>query len=431
MASNVRSWKSTMRVLSLGRHRATRRFTAAAIVAASLLGTTLPAGAATTPALGIVIVGSGRVTSQPAGIACPGRCTATFAAGTSVVLTAQPNNGSTFLQWGGSCTGTGACTVKMSTLRAVAAQFLAEAKTQPLPTPYVAVPGPYSGSNGQNGTGITFYVTPGGSSILNVFVPTASIACSPSGSGGGPFGILQAAIQPDGSFSATASHESIGFGPASGFSFLGDRIKVTSTVTGHFHAATATTAASAAGVWRYDIDVAHGTTPYLCTSNDQSWTATLSREPLQHKIVVEPGNYSGSNGQTGSGVTFSVAPGGRSMLNISVPTTDLPCTPAKVATDHLAIPQVPIEANGSFASTTSQQGVFNGEAAKFTYTFVGHFEAEPHLVEHRPLPGYGAKTLRPPVARPQCARPTTRTGRRVFNPRRPAVCGKLGTRLEV
>ena len=39
------------------------------------------------------------VTSSPAGISCPGRCTATFAAGTTVVLTETSKNGSKFVGW--------------------------------------------------------------------------------------------------------------------------------------------------------------------------------------------------------------------------------------------------------------------------------------------------------------------------------------------
>ena len=56
--------------------------------------------------------GTGTVASVPAGIACAPTCTANFAVGTSVVLTATPAIGSTFSGWsGGGCSGTGTCTV--------------------------------------------------------------------------------------------------------------------------------------------------------------------------------------------------------------------------------------------------------------------------------------------------------------------------------
>jgi len=67
--------------------------------------------------------GSGTVTSNPAGISCGATCSAAFAIGTMVTLTAAPAAGSTFSGWSGSCTGTGACTVTMSAARAVTANF--------------------------------------------------------------------------------------------------------------------------------------------------------------------------------------------------------------------------------------------------------------------------------------------------------------------
>jgi phospholipase C len=52
---------------------------------------------------------AGRVISTPAGIDCPGECTATFAKGAAVVLTPAPEPGTTFAGWSGPCTGTGTC----------------------------------------------------------------------------------------------------------------------------------------------------------------------------------------------------------------------------------------------------------------------------------------------------------------------------------
>ena len=72
-----------------------------------------------------------RVTSAPAGISCPGKCAATFAAGSRVLLTPKSKGGSRFLRWGGDCTGAGACRVRVSALAAVAAEFVGS-KAQPL-----------------------------------------------------------------------------------------------------------------------------------------------------------------------------------------------------------------------------------------------------------------------------------------------------------
>jgi hypothetical protein len=68
--------------------------------------------------------GSGTVTSSPAGISCGSTCSANFASGTQVTLTANPDDGSTFAGWsGGGCSGTGTCVVTVSAAVTVTATF--------------------------------------------------------------------------------------------------------------------------------------------------------------------------------------------------------------------------------------------------------------------------------------------------------------------
>jgi phospholipase C len=69
--------------------------------------------------------GSGTVTSNPAGINCGSACTASFQSGTSVTLTATPASGSTFTGWSGACSGSGNCTVNLTTASSVTATFAA------------------------------------------------------------------------------------------------------------------------------------------------------------------------------------------------------------------------------------------------------------------------------------------------------------------
>ena len=68
-------------------------------------------------------VGSGTVSSTPAGISCGATCTASYASGQQVTLQATPTPGSIFAGWSGACTGTGACTVTMNAGTAVTATF--------------------------------------------------------------------------------------------------------------------------------------------------------------------------------------------------------------------------------------------------------------------------------------------------------------------
>jgi 5-hydroxyisourate hydrolase-like protein (transthyretin family) len=71
--------------------------------------------------------GSGTVTSSPGGIGCSPGCSHDYAAGTSVVLTATPASGSSFVGWSGACSGTGACHVTLNAATSVTASFNAEA----------------------------------------------------------------------------------------------------------------------------------------------------------------------------------------------------------------------------------------------------------------------------------------------------------------
>jgi List-Bact-rpt repeat protein len=69
-------------------------------------------------------IGSGTVTSAPAGINCGTACSADFAVGTSVTLTAAPTGMSSFNIWSGACTGSGStCTLTMDAAKSVTASF--------------------------------------------------------------------------------------------------------------------------------------------------------------------------------------------------------------------------------------------------------------------------------------------------------------------
>ena len=68
--------------------------------------------------------GKGTITSSQGGISCGNLCSATLAAGTSVVLTASPSIGSTFTGWSGACTGASlTCIVSVNSSLNVSATF--------------------------------------------------------------------------------------------------------------------------------------------------------------------------------------------------------------------------------------------------------------------------------------------------------------------
>jgi hypothetical protein len=82
--------------------------------------------------LSVTLEGTGSGTVTGAGISCPSACSSSQPNGASVVLTASPNAGSTFLGWGGgACTGTGACAIAMNSDSSVTASFAAKAPATP------------------------------------------------------------------------------------------------------------------------------------------------------------------------------------------------------------------------------------------------------------------------------------------------------------
>ncbi len=77
-------------------------------------------------ALGVVLAGTGTgtVTSNPPGITCGVDCGEIFPHGTMITLNATAASGSRFDGWsGGGCSGTGACTVTLSSATQVTATF--------------------------------------------------------------------------------------------------------------------------------------------------------------------------------------------------------------------------------------------------------------------------------------------------------------------
>ncbi len=73
--------------------------------------------------LSVSKTGYGTVISDVAGINCGSACSASYASGTNVTLTASSGGGYTFSGWSGVCSGTGVCVVTMSQSRSVTAVF--------------------------------------------------------------------------------------------------------------------------------------------------------------------------------------------------------------------------------------------------------------------------------------------------------------------
>jgi subtilase family protein/List-Bact-rpt repeat protein/fibronectin type III domain protein/fervidolysin-like protein/HYDIN/CFA65/VesB family protein len=86
--------------------------------------TTTPSDVAFTLTLAIRGSAGGTVTSAPAGIGCGSSCSASYAAGTMVTLTATPGSQASFKGWGGACSGSATtCTLAMSRAQSMTATF--------------------------------------------------------------------------------------------------------------------------------------------------------------------------------------------------------------------------------------------------------------------------------------------------------------------
>ena len=122
--------------------------------------------------------GSGTVTSSPAGINCGNTCTAGFADGTTVTLSAAPASGSTFSGWSGACSGTGSCQVTMDLAKSVTANF----QQQPAQTLTVSKSGDGSGTVTSSPPGISC-----GSTCVNSFAYGTVVTLTASPSSGSTF----------------------------------------------------------------------------------------------------------------------------------------------------------------------------------------------------------------------------------------------------
>ena len=104
-----------------------------------LLGVGMAASAYAAPSqapLTVIVQGDGIVTSDPAGITCPGDCNESYKKNTTVTLTASPEPTSSFIGWGpnGACVGTDPiCTIQIKEPSTVTALFDNAIATSTLP----------------------------------------------------------------------------------------------------------------------------------------------------------------------------------------------------------------------------------------------------------------------------------------------------------
>jgi hypothetical protein len=150
--------------------------------------------------------GGGTVTSIPAGINCGSTCSANYASGTNVTLTAAANVGSVFTSWTGACSGASStCTVSMTATRNVSANFTASSATRS-----VSVTKTGSGTVTSNPSGISCGASC--SAATASFPSTSSLAFTAAPDSGNTFSGWSGACTGTGNCTIAAGTGSVSLG---------------------------------------------------------------------------------------------------------------------------------------------------------------------------------------------------------------------------
>jgi List-Bact-rpt repeat protein len=105
-------------------------------------------------------------------------------------------------------------------------------------------------------------------------------------------------------------------------------------------------------------------------SSGQSVTATFATNGTGS--TVGPGRYTAGDPQSRSfqEMSFYVAPSG-SLQDVIVTSTDLECAPGEPIGDMFYLPEVPVNASGTFSQEIHKEQILKGVMAKYTYVLTG------------------------------------------------------------
>jgi Divergent InlB B-repeat domain len=159
--------------------------------------------------------GNGSVVSTPSGINCGSDCSGSYASGSTVSLTATPSAGYVFSSWSGACTGSGACTVTMSSAKSVTANFTASVAQNTLTVTNAGGGTVTSTPSGINCGSDCSQAYAAGTVVTMTAAPTAgysfqgwSGACTGAGSGTGKCSVtMSGARAVTATFSATTGND--------------------------------------------------------------------------------------------------------------------------------------------------------------------------------------------------------------------------------
>lgn len=108
--------------------------------------------------LSVTVNGSGRITSTPAGIDCPGDCSEVLLQNDQIELTATPDQGLVLDFWDGDCNGNQRCALRIDADKQVTANFAEPGQTTVLVENYSAANDAFAlGDIPNNASGITWH----------------------------------------------------------------------------------------------------------------------------------------------------------------------------------------------------------------------------------------------------------------------------------
>ena len=225
--------------------------------------------------------------------------------------------------------------------------------------------GSYSGSESQNGNGMSFYVSANQKSLQDVTFPLVALNCSPGNSWTNDhISVASVTLGSTGSFATTTKQTGVVLGFPAKFVYM---------FKGSLHGTSASGAPMATGTYSEKITYTDSVAR-TCTSKVQTWSAARDTQPAQPTTAPPTGSYSGNESQNGNGLSFYVSADQKRLQDVTFPLVGLNCAPGNTwINDHISVASVALTADGSFTSTTTQTGVIFGLPATYTYSFRGNF----------------------------------------------------------
>jgi urease beta subunit len=241
-------------------------------------------------------------------------------------------------------------------------------KTKATKTVTVLAPsGSYSGhyTVASSQGALSFFVSGNHAQVQDV-ASNVSVACSPGGQRVAlDYVIDNVSLTSNGSVTKTATENSV---------YNGSPATLTFTFQGHVQGLTSTGAAAAQGSLTAAMSYNNGTA-YTCTSGKLPWSVARDQQPTPQPTSLPPsGSYAGNYHVAGSqgALKFFVASDQTQLQDVASNVTVF-CSPGgqRVALDYV-IDNLSLTSTGSFATTATENSVYNGSPATLTFGFQGH-----------------------------------------------------------